>query len=65
MHTRVHVTIYLLLLCMTAVGEEDEVSIRDVALMVAKAMNFEGKVIVSACTWECTVCTNRAQSTGE
>ena len=25
-------------------------SIRDVALMVAKAMNFEGKVIVSACT---------------
>ena len=28
-----------------SVGEEDEVSIRDVALMVAKAMNFEGKVI--------------------
>ena len=31
-----------------AVGENDEVSIRDVALMVAKAMNFEGQVIVSS-----------------
>lgn len=28
-----------------SVGEEDEVSIRDVALMVAEAMGFEGKVV--------------------
>ena len=28
-----------------SVGEEDEVAIRDVALMVADAMGFEGKVV--------------------
>ena len=30
-----------------SVGEEDEVSIRDVALMIAEAMNFKGEVVVS------------------
>lgn len=35
--------LYLLL-----VGEEDEVSIRDVALMIAEAMDFKGEVVVSA-----------------
>ena len=29
-----------------SVGEEDEVSIRDVAFMVAKAMEFKGEVKV-------------------
>ena len=29
------------------VGEEDEVSIRDVAHMVAEAMEFKGELIVS------------------
>lgn len=32
---------------MYIVGEEDEVSIRDVAHMVAEAMEFEGELIVS------------------
>ena len=30
-----------------AVGEEDEVSIKDIAYMVAEAMDFKGEVIVS------------------
>ena len=30
-----------------SVGEKDEVSIRDVALMIAEAMDFKGDVIVS------------------
>ena len=31
----------------TAVGEEDEVSIRDVAHMIAEAMEFKGELLVS------------------
>ena len=30
-----------------AVGEEDEVSIRDIAYMVVEAMDFKGEVVVS------------------
>lgn len=30
-----------------AVGEEDEVSIRDVAHMIAEAMQFKGELVVS------------------
>ena len=30
----------------SAVGEEDEVSIRDIALMIAEAMEFKGEVVV-------------------
>lgn len=29
------------------VGEEDEISIKDVAELVVKSMNFKGKVVVS------------------
>ena len=29
------------------VGEEDEVSIKDVALMIAEALEFKGEVVVS------------------
>ena len=31
----------------TVVGEEDEVSIRDVAHMIAEAMDFKGELVVS------------------
>ena len=31
----------------TVVGEEDEVSIRDVAHMIAEAMEFKGELVVS------------------
>ena len=32
---------------MCTVGEEDEVSIRDIAYMVAEAMEFKGELVVS------------------
>ena len=32
---------------MFSVGEEDEVSIKDVALMIAEALEFKGEVVVS------------------
>ena len=38
MHTHVHVHV---------VGEEDEVSIKDIAYMVAEAMEFKGELVVS------------------
>jgi len=33
-----------------AVGEEDEVSIKEVAEMVVEAMSFTGEVVVSFCS---------------
>lgn len=38
------------------VGEEDEVSIRDVAHMVAEAMEFKGELIVSYNITQCNIC---------
>ena len=36
----------------TTVGEEDEVSIKDVAYMVAEAMDFTGEITVSLCNYK-------------
>ena len=35
---------------MCAVSEEEEVSIRDVAYMIAEAMDFKGELVVSSST---------------
>jgi len=40
---------FVVVICMIVVGEEDEVSIKDVADMIVEAMNFTGEVIVSFC----------------
>ena len=37
----------VLVICFIAVGEEDEVSIKEVAEMIVEAMNFNGEVLVS------------------
>jgi len=42
-----HLLITILLIYLTAVGEEDEVSIKEVAEMIVEAMNFTGEVQVS------------------
>ena len=42
--------------CLFLVGEEDEVSIRDVAHMVAEAMEFKGELIVSYNITHCSIC---------
>ena len=36
----------LVCLCLCAVGEEDEVSIKEVATMIAEAMDFKGELVV-------------------
>ena len=47
-----HITpIRVVSLFLVSVGEEDEVSIRDVAFMVAEAMEFKGEVEVHSHVW--------------
>ena len=42
--------------CSITVGEEDEVSIKDVAYMVAEAMDFTGEITVSLAITSITFC---------
>jgi len=45
--------IFILAIYLIAVGEEDEVSIKEVAEMIVEAMNFSGEVIVSFFFGDC------------
>lgn len=39
------ISVYICVCCY-AVGEEDEVSIKEVAVMIAEAMDFKGELVV-------------------